>query len=171
MIKQIVMVDWKHILTLKRGHGWPINWEQFPEHLRPCKMDEANKDEISYKSNNGYYPMTKRWASVGLDYLGFANKLGDEVKVVYKDEEDSEAEDEGGDPCDECLCHTEEMGYPVKCGDCGGGWDTWGKDFPCSICAETIIGYGNNAMPINDGRCCDDCNSTKVIPARILGVQ
>ena len=27
--------------------------------------------------------------------------------------------------------------------------------------------FGNNAEPVNDGRCCSDCNSTVVIPARI----
>ena len=38
----------------------------------------------------------------------------------------------------------------------------------CSICKHNDIGkYGNNAQPINDGRCCDMCNQTKVIPARI----
>jgi hypothetical protein len=26
---------------------------------------------------------------------------------------------------------------------------------------------GNNAQPVKNGRCCDVCNSTKVIPARI----
>ena len=48
----------------------------------------------------------------------------------------------------------------------------------CSICEEPIkplytdegVIYwysGNNAQPINDGRCCDQCNNTDVIPARI----
>ena len=36
----------------------------------------------------------------------------------------------------------------------------------CSICGEEYFGWGNNAEPINDGRCCDDCN-TKVIIARL----
>lgn len=26
---------------------------------------------------------------------------------------------------------------------------------------------GNNALPIKDGNCCDDCNLQKVIPARL----
>jgi hypothetical protein len=26
---------------------------------------------------------------------------------------------------------------------------------------------GNNAQPIMDGRCCDECNNTLVIPARL----
>ena len=26
----------------------------------------------------------------------------------------------------------------------------------CSICNENIEGFGNNAQPINNGRCCDD---------------
>jgi len=28
----------------------------------------------------------------------------------------------------------------------------------CSICGNVYTGYGNNAEPINDGRCCDTCN-------------
>ena len=26
---------------------------------------------------------------------------------------------------------------------------------------------GHNAQPLKDGRCCSNCNSTKVIPARL----
>lgn len=44
----------------------------------------------------------------------------------------------------------------------------------CSICGTELWsnyhGYeylGNNAYPVNDGRCCDDCNSKYVIPARL----
>lgn len=37
----------------------------------------------------------------------------------------------------------------------------------CSICGDTYTGYGHNADPVNDGRCCDDCNGVHVIPARI----
>lgn len=38
----------------------------------------------------------------------------------------------------------------------------------CSICGKPIEGYGNNPIPVKpDGRCCDECNSTLVIPARI----
>ena len=38
----------------------------------------------------------------------------------------------------------------------------------CSICNYNDIGkYGNNAQPINDGRCCDWCNNEFVIPRRI----
>ena len=33
----------------------------------------------------------------------------------------------------------------------------------CSICNEKIEGFGNNAQPINDGRCCDDCNILVII--------
>lgn len=32
----------------------------------------------------------------------------------------------------------------------------------CSICGWTYTGFGNNAFPINDGRCCDDCNDLVV---------
>ena len=47
------------------------------------------------------------------------------------------------------------------------------KQLICSICKEPIpttsYGWseGNNAQPINDGRCCDNCDATVVIPKRI----
>lgn len=41
----------------------------------------------------------------------------------------------------------------------------------CSVCNEKYTGLGNNARPINDGRCCDICNSTVVIPARLEMIQ
>lgn len=37
----------------------------------------------------------------------------------------------------------------------------------CSICGKSYEGYGNNAQPVNNGRCCDKCNATVVIPRRI----
>ena len=43
----------------------------------------------------------------------------------------------------------------------------------CSICQKEIQpdenGWDgtNNAEPINEGRCCHDCNNNVVIPARI----
>lgn len=37
----------------------------------------------------------------------------------------------------------------------------------CSICGKKYKGYGNNARPVNGGRCCDDCNFKIVIPKRI----
>jgi len=41
----------------------------------------------------------------------------------------------------------------------------------CSICEKEYEGFGNNAEPINQGRCCDDCNYTKVIPKRIENIK
>jgi len=43
----------------------------------------------------------------------------------------------------------------------------------CSICQKEIPNKngwdgGNNAQPINNGRCCDECDSEVVIPARII---
>lgn len=37
----------------------------------------------------------------------------------------------------------------------------------CSICGKKYDGYGNNAQPVNNGRCCDECNIKVVIPRRI----
>lgn len=39
--------------------------------------------------------------------------------------------------------------------------------FICSICFRQVWGYSNNAQPVNDGGCCEDCNTTVVIPARL----
>ena len=38
----------------------------------------------------------------------------------------------------------------------------------CSICRLAFVEYGNNAWPVNEGRCCNICNDTVVIPARIV---
>jgi hypothetical protein len=44
------------------------------------------------------------------------------------------------------------------------------KLFVCSICSDTFLGFGNNPWPVTkiaEDRCCDNCNGTKVIPARL----
>lgn len=43
--------------------------------------------------------------------------------------------------------------------------------YKCSICGKIIFGgYGNNAYPINDGICCNECDVKEVIPARIMEI-
>jgi DNA repair exonuclease SbcCD ATPase subunit len=37
----------------------------------------------------------------------------------------------------------------------------------CSICGHEYTHFGNNAEPVNSGRCCDMCNAKEVIPARL----
>ena len=37
----------------------------------------------------------------------------------------------------------------------------------CKICNETILGHGHNAQPVANGRCCDVCQDTKVLPLRL----
>ena len=41
------------------------------------------------------------------------------------------------------------------------------KENTCSICGTKYTGYGNNAEPVNNGKCCDTCNIKVVIPARL----
>lgn len=36
----------------------------------------------------------------------------------------------------------------------------------CCICGTNYTNYGHNANPVMDGRCCDNCQETKVLPAR-----
>jgi hypothetical protein len=40
----------------------------------------------------------------------------------------------------------------------------------CSICTGTIVGLGNDAQPINDGRCCGPPPRERVIPERTLRI-
>ena len=40
----------------------------------------------------------------------------------------------------------------------------------CVICGHDFEGYGNNAYPVADGVCCDECNKEKVIPARLKNI-
>lgn len=38
----------------------------------------------------------------------------------------------------------------------------------CCLCGREFKGWGNNPWPVVDnGVCCDECNMTKVIPARL----
>jgi hypothetical protein len=41
------------------------------------------------------------------------------------------------------------------------------RTFVCSICQQEFKGWANNAWPVNAGRCCNTCNWTIVLPARI----
>jgi hypothetical protein len=41
------------------------------------------------------------------------------------------------------------------------------KQFVCSICGKLASGWSCNAAPVNDGRCCGDCDRFIVIPHRI----
>lgn len=42
------------------------------------------------------------------------------------------------------------------------------KRIRCCICNKSFYGHGNNPAPVKHyGRCCNECNTEKVIPARI----
>lgn len=41
------------------------------------------------------------------------------------------------------------------------------KEIKCCLCGETItLKKSNSAEPLMHGKCCNDCNILKVIPAR-----
>lgn len=44
------------------------------------------------------------------------------------------------------------------------------KKVKCCFCKEKIKGDGNNALPMNSGRCCDKCNKEIVFKERNRGV-
>ena len=37
----------------------------------------------------------------------------------------------------------------------------------CCLCGGEAGEYGNNAMPVKKGQCCDGCNVRTVIPERL----
>ena len=42
------------------------------------------------------------------------------------------------------------------------------NEFICCICGKRIRNHGNNPWPIKrSGKCCDECNTNIVIPARV----
>jgi len=42
------------------------------------------------------------------------------------------------------------------------------EKFECCICGKESVGFGNNPWPVQDeGQCCNACNWTIVIPARM----
>ena len=41
------------------------------------------------------------------------------------------------------------------------------EPYTCILCGGHFIGWGNNALPVADGRCCSDCNALTVIPTRL----
>ena len=41
-------------------------------------------------------------------------------------------------------------------------------EFVCCLCGKKVKEWGNNPAPLaENGRCCDKCNFTKVVPARL----
>ena len=42
-------------------------------------------------------------------------------------------------------------------------------EYTCCLCGRTFIGWSNNPAPLgnDDDECCNECNYTKVIPARM----
>lgn len=41
----------------------------------------------------------------------------------------------------------------------------------CCICKKEFDGFSNNANPIKNGICCDECNMRKVIPRRLKSLR
>ena len=46
--------------------------------------------------------------------------------------------------------------------------------FTCCICGQKCRGWGNDPFPVvddNDAECCDACNATVVVPARLKAMS
>jgi len=42
------------------------------------------------------------------------------------------------------------------------------KTTKCCMCKRVEAGFGHNAQPASEGRCCTECNWTIVIPLRVM---
>ena len=54
-----------------------------------------------------------------------------------------------------------------KLGESGAAIKEAYEKHKCILCGKEFDGWGNNAWPIKDGICCDECNAEKVIPERL----
>lgn len=47
------------------------------------------------------------------------------------------------------------------------------EEHVCPLCGEKFLGFGNNPEPLAsyEERCCDECNTKYVIPARLYGFK
>lgn len=42
----------------------------------------------------------------------------------------------------------------------------------CCICGKKFTGWGNDPWPVKkEGECCDECNNSQVLAARLAGVK
>jgi hypothetical protein len=46
-----------------------------------------------------------------------------------------------------------------------------GGDLICVICGRRFSEFGHSAQPVKHGRCCNVCNDTYVIPARLAAAR
>jgi len=52
------------------------------------------------------------------------------------------------------------------------GDETKMREYKCIFCNLEFQGHGNNPNPVEKrGRCCNNCNATIVIPARIKDME
>jgi hypothetical protein len=46
------------------------------------------------------------------------------------------------------------------------------KEKTCCICGKKFTGWGNDPCPVKqEGVCCDECNNSVVLAARLAGVR
>ena len=76
-----------------------------------------------------------------------------------KDSEEEKEEDEGGREEKKGGSEEEEGGSEEE------------EDAMCVLCGDAIKGFGNNPYPLAPGTCCDICNASKVIPARLKPIK
>jgi|694.fasta_scaffold27486_11 hypothetical protein len=43
--------------------------------------------------------------------------------------------------------------------------------FDCCVCHKQVKQFGNNALPIKQGKCCNRCNEMFVIPVRAMIIR
>ncbi len=94
-------------------------------------------------------------------------KVGDRVRIISMEGEPSYSGKEG------TVEFIDDMGQIH--GTWGGcalipGADDFEVVQACALCGRPIRGHGHNGSPLTDGRVCEECNRTKVIPERLKSI-
>lgn len=67
---------------------------------------------------------------------------------------------------EDLIAHLQKGGENV--GDLNKKYAQHIEEHTCPLCKKVYKGYGNNPAPLKvEGQVCDECNATKVIPARL----
>ena len=136
-------IDFEELMDIASGYTHPLDClKKANIYKDPYAEDEFNPEEILYVLNH-------------LNDEAY-DRLDKKLQQVY----DEDHERDYYDYYDESLDSLKE--------DVEVAFDNDENEKQvCCICGEEYTGYGNNAEPYKEGRCCDKCNRKFVIPSRL----
>ena len=155
--------DYMETRTLPREH-----YDIAHENLHKCcaLLDSLASDLSNSLKLLGYAPKQMKSGATltKADFAWFSRRNGDKKFVSFKAGYTNIKELVMPDGS-KGLCFDFEYGYTRR--------EVAGAELTetCCICRETYRGFGNNAQPYRDGRCCDDCNTRYVLKARMADFE